>query len=89
MRNAFQTMQNAVTLSGQGKYVWDPAPLGEEPKTGEVTERETMSGAERRAVDRMLYDVLEKNRRIAASHEEKMQQAEGAEGGEPQQQAPP
>lgn len=78
MRNAFQTMQGAVTLSGQGKYVWDPPPLGEEPKTGEAMEHELMSVAERRAVDRMLYDVLEKNRKIAAAHEEKMQQADGA-----------
>lgn len=85
-RNAFETMQNAVKLSAQGNYLWDPPPVGEETQPTE--EKQLTSLAERKAVDRMLFDVLEKNRKIAATHEEKVdpEQTDNAQSN-PQQNA--
>jgi len=72
LRGAFETMQNAVALSGQGKYIWDPPPIPTEERIDNAApdSKDLISGAERRAVDRMLYDVLEKNRRINASQQQ-------------------
>lgn len=72
LRNAFNTMQSAAVLSAQGKCVWDPPPhASDEEADKAVDAREVSSRAERSAVDRMLWDILEKNRRINAAYEEK------------------
>lgn len=73
LRNAFETMHNATVLSSQGRYTWDPPPIpGEDKDDAAVHAAEMLSASEKRAVDRMLYDVLQKNRKIAAE----MQDAE-------------
>lgn len=72
LRGAFETMQSSVDFSGQGKYVWNPPPIALDNR-GEKDAESTaiVSRAERHAVDRMLYDILEKNRQINAAHEQK------------------
>lgn len=72
LRGAFETMQNSVAFSGRGKYVWDPPPVALEDRGERHAEAQVVvTKAEREAVDRMLYDILEKNRRINAAYEEK------------------
>lgn len=70
LKGAFETMQSSVEFSGQGKYVWNPPPVGAEPREKEES-GPAVTRAERHAVDRMLYDILEKNRQISAAYEEK------------------
>lgn len=72
LRGAFETMQNSVDFSGQGKYVWNPPPIALDNRGEKETDSTAIvSRAERQAVDRMLYDILEKNRQINAAHEQK------------------
>lgn len=72
LRKAFESMHNATVLSEHGKYVWEPPPVvSEEREDTAVAEADVVSVAERRAIDRMLFDVLQKNRTIAASQQEK------------------
>lgn len=96
LRAAFDTMQSSAVLSGHGRYVWDPPPHAADDLGDRAVEaRELQSRMERSAVDRMLWDILEKNRRIHAEYEEKnvppVDRAPGAvdEPGQPAGNAPP
>lgn len=75
LRKSFEVMQNATTVSNQGKYTWEPLPaaLNERDDNPSVQEQSQMlSSTEKTAINDMLFDVLERNRQIHAAHVEKM-----------------
>lgn len=77
LRNSFDTMQSAVNLASNGEYTWDPTVNGEDQTASPNVDNRSL--AERRAVDRMLYDVMERNRKIVAAQEEKQGAGENAD----------
>lgn len=69
LKNAFETMQNAAVLSRTGKYVWEPAPVPDETQDDD----QVVTGAEKVAMDQMLYDILDKNNQIYQEQQAKSQ----------------
>lgn len=59
MRKALDTIQNAAALTTTRKYTWDPPPGP--PDDTQLHENLDVSMSERKAVDDMLYDILQKN----------------------------
>lgn len=62
LRGAFACMQAAERVDG-----WSPSPTEAPP---EPRAKARASAAERQAVDNVLYDILAKNRKIAAANEQ-------------------
>lgn len=70
LRSSFDVMQkhSVPTPNAANEVHWDPPPTpAAVPAAAKPRDRQSDAGTlERRAVDRILYDILDKNRRIAA-----------------------
>lgn len=60
LKNGFETMKNATVLSSTGKYLWDG-------NTGEKdfgADEQVVTNEEEAAMDKVMYDILERNNEI-------------------------
>lgn len=70
LRKAFDSVRGASAVSADGSYKWDPPPVPADD--GEIrVAPDDVTSDERQAVNDVLYDILQKNKRIKDAHEER------------------